>query len=434
MTAETEALATAAEPEALPAPTVVMKFGGTSVANAERLKRAAQRIVAQREHGNRVVAVLSARGKTTDELIAMAEEISPHPDRREMDMLLSTGERISCALCAMAINDLGHRAISLTGSQAGIVTDTSHTKARILDVRADRIREALDEDRIVLVAGFQGVSTSRDVTTLGRGGSDTTAVALAAAVEAAVCEIYTDVAGVFTADPRIVPDARKLAVVSFEEMLEMAASGAKVLQLRSVEYARNHDVRIHCRSSFEDGPGTFVLGEDETMERPLVTAVTHSTEEARISLLGVPDRPGAAAAIFSALADAGCNIDTIIQNEPLEEGRSAEVSFTIMQEDLSDAQVALSPVATNLGIERIDTDQQIGKVSIVGAGMRSHPGVAAKVFQTLAHEGINIEMISTSPIKISCVIRSDAVPQAVQALHSAFDLGAGGIEPEGGPR
>jgi aspartate kinase len=414
--------------------TVVMKFGGTSVANAERLKRAAQRIVAQRENGNRVVAVLSARGKTTDELIAMAEEISPHPDRREMDMLLSTGERISCALCAMAINDLGHRAISLTGSQAGIVTDTSHTKARILDVRADRIRQALDEDRIVLVAGFQGVSTSRDVTTLGRGGSDTTAVALAAAVEAAVCEIYTDVAGVFTADPRIVPDARKLPVVSFEEMLEMAASGAKVLQLRSVEYARTHNVRIHCRSSFDSSPGTFVLGEEETMERPLVTAVTHSTDEARITLLGVPDRPGAAAAIFNALADAGCNIDTIIQNEPLEEGRSAEVSFTIMKEDLSDAQVALSPVATDLGIERIDTDQQIGKVSIVGAGMRSHPGVAAKVFQTLAHEGINIEMISTSPIKISCVIRSDAVPQAVQALHSAFDLGAGGIEPEGGPR
>ena len=411
-----------------------MKFGGTSVANAERLKRAAQRIVAQREYGNRVVAVLSARGKTTDELIAMAEEISPHPDRREMDMLLSTGERISCALCAMAINDLGHRAISLTGSQAGIVTDTSHTKARIIDVRADRIREALDEDRIVLVAGFQGVSTSRDVTTLGRGGSDTTAVALAAAVGAAVCEIYTDVAGVFTADPRIVPDARKLPVVSFEEMLEMAASGAKVLQLRSVEYARTHNVRIHCRSSFDSSPGTFVLGEEETMERPLVTAVTHSTDEARITLLGVPDRPGAAAAIFSALADAGCNIDTIIQNEPLEEGRSAEVSFTIMKEDLSDAQVALSPVASNLGIERIDTDQQIGKVSIVGAGMRSHPGVAAKVFQTLAHEGINIEMISTSPIKISCVIRSDAVPQAVQALHSAFDLGAGGIVPEGGPR
>jgi aspartate kinase len=415
-------------------PTVVMKFGGTSVADAERIKRAARRIVAQREAGNRVVAVLSARGQTTDELIAMAEEVSPSPDRRELDMLLSTGERISCALCAMAINDLGHRAISLTGSQAGIVTDTSHTKARILDVRADRIQEALKEDRIVLVAGFQGVSTSRDVTTLGRGGSDTTAVAVAAALGAEVCEIYTDVAGVFSADPRLVPDARKLPVVSFEEMLEMAASGAKVLQLRSVEYARNHGVRIHCRSSFEDGPGTFVLGEDETMERPLVTAVTHSTDEARITLLGVPDRPGAAARIFGALADSGCIVDTIIQNEPLGNGRDAEVSFTIPQEDLAEAERALKAVADELGIAKLDTDRQIGKVSIVGAGMRSHPGVAAKVFQTLAQEGINIEMISTSPIKISCVIRAEAVPEAVRALHGAFELGPGGIEEDHGPR
>ncbi|MBV9165252.1 MAG: aspartate kinase [Solirubrobacterales bacterium] len=411
-----------------------MKFGGTSVADAQRIKRAARRIVVQREAGKRVVAVLSARGQTTDELIAMAEEVSPHPDRREMDMLLSTGERISCALCAMAINDLGHRAISLTGSQAGIVTDTSHTKARILDVRGDRIREALDEDRIVLVAGFQGVSTSRDVTTLGRGGSDTTAVAVAAAIGAEVCEIYTDVAGVFSADPRLVPEARKLPIVSFEEMLEMAASGAKVLQLRSVEYARNHGVRIHCRSSFEDGPGTVVLSEDETMERPLVTAVTHSTEEARISLLGVPDRPGAAAAIFGALADAGCIVDTIIQNEPLGDGRDAEVSFTIPQEDLPAAERALQTVAGSLGIAKVDTDRQIGKVSIVGAGMRSHPGVAAKVFETLGEEGINIEMISTSPIKISCVIRADRVPHAVRALHSAFDLGVAGIEPDRGPR
>ncbi len=414
--------------------TVVMKFGGTSVADAERIKRAARRIVAQREAGRRVVAVLSARGKTTDELIAMAEEVSATPDRREMDMLLSTGERISCALCAMAINDLGHRAISLTGSQAGIVTDTSHTKARILDVRADRIQEALGEDRIVLVAGFQGVSTSRDVTTLGRGGSDTTAVALAAAIGAEVCEIYTDVAGVFSADPRIVSDARKLSVVSFEEMLEMAASGAKVLQLRSVEYARNHAVRIHCRSSFEDNPGTFVLGEGETLERPLVTAVTHSTEEARITLLGVPDRPGAAARIFGALADSGCIVDTIIQNEPLGDGRQAEVSFTIPQEDLADAERALQAVAAELEIAKIDTDRRIGKVSIVGAGMRSHPGVAAKVFETLAAAGINIEMISTSPIKISCVIRAEFVPEAVRALHGAFELGAGGIEEERGPR
>ncbi len=411
-----------------------MKFGGTSVADAERIKRAARRIVAQREAGKRVVAVLSARGKTTDDLIAMAEEVSPLPDRREMDMLLSTGERISCALCAMAINDLGHRAISLTGSQAGIVTDTSHTKARILDVRADRIREALDDDKIALVAGFQGVSTSRDVTTLGRGGSDTTAVALAAAIGAEVCEIYTDVAGVFSADPRLVPNARKLPFVSFEEMLEMSASGAGVLQLRSVEYARNHGVRIHCRSSFDDGPGTVVLGEDETMEHPLITAVTHSTDEARITLLGVPDRPGAAASIFSALAGAGCNVDTIIQNEPLGQGRDAEVSFTLPKEDLSDAEAALASVTDELGVPRIDTDREIGKVSIVGAGMRSHPGVAAKVFETLAAEGINIEMISTSPIKISCVIRSEAVPQAVRALHNAFELGSDGIEPDRGPR
>ncbi len=410
--------------------TVVMKFGGTSVADAERIKRAARRIVARREAGKRVVAVLSARGKTTDELIAMAEEVSPAPDPREMDMLLSTGERISCALCAMAINDLGHRAISLTGSQAGIVTDTSHTKAKIIDVRADRIREALSEDLIVLVAGFQGVSRTRDVTTLGRGGSDTTAVALAAAIGAEICEIYTDVAGVFTADPRIVPDARKLAQVSFEEMLEMAASGAKVLQLRSVEYARTHGVRIHCRSSFQDGPGTVVVGEDETMEQPLVTAVTHSTEEARITLLGVPDRPGAAAAIFEALAAANCNIDTIIQNEPLSAGRAAEVSFTVAAEDVRAAQAALEPVARDLGVERVDTDREIGKVSIVGAGMRSHPGVAAKVFKTLADEEINIEMISTSPIKISCVIRAEAVAQAVRGLHEAFGLSAAEVRAE----
>jgi aspartate kinase len=330
----------------------------------------------------------------------------------------------------MAINDLGHRAISLTGSQAGIVTDTSHTKARIIDVRANRIREALDDDRIVLVAGFQGVSTSYDVTTLGRGGSDTTAVALAAAIDAEVCEIYTDVAGVFTADPRLVPDARKLPYVSFEEMLEMAASGAKVLQLRSVEYARTHGVRMHCRSSFEDAPGTVVLGEDETMEHPLITAVTHSNEEARITLLGVPDRPGAAAAIFTALADANCNVDTIIQNEPLGEGRDAEVSFTVSFEDLRAAERALEPVIEELRIAAVDTDAEIGKVSIIGAGMRSHPGVAAKVFQTLAEREINIEMITTSPIKISCVIRSPDVPDAVRALHEAFELGAGGIQAE----
>jgi aspartate kinase len=414
--------------------TIVMKFGGTSVADADRIKHAARRIVAQREQGKRVVAVLSARGKTTDELIALAEEVSPEPDPREMDMLLSTGERISCALCAMAINDLGHKAISLTGSQAGIVTDTSHTKARILDVRADRIREGLEQDRIVLVAGFQGVSTARDVTTLGRGGTDVTAVAVAAAIGAEVCEIYTDVAGVFSADPRIVPDARKLSQVSFEEMLEMASSGAGVLMLRSVEYARTHGVMIHCRSSFDPGPGTVVLREDQTMEQPLITAVTHSTDEARITLVGVPDRPGAAASIFVALADANCNVDTIIQNEPRTVGVDAEVSFTIGYEDLRAAEQALAPIVGDLGLKSIDTDREIGKVSIIGAGMRSHPGVAAKVFQTLGEEQINIEMISTSPIKISCVIRAEHVPQAVRALHAAFELGEGGIEPEEGAR
>jgi aspartate kinase len=406
-----------------------MKFGGTSVAGAEQIKRAAGRIVAAREAGNRVVAVLSARGKTTDELVAAAHEISERPDPREMDMLLSTGERISCALCAMAIHDMGHQAISLTGSQAGIVTDSSHTKARIIDVRADRISDALAEDRIVLVAGFQGVSTqSRDVTTLGRGGSDTTAVALAAALRASVCEIYTDVSGVYSADPRIVPDARKLPRVSFEEMLEMAASGARVLQLRSVEYARNHGVRIHCRSSFEDGPGTLVVSEEETMENPFVTAVTHSDSEARVTLTGLRDEPGVAGKVFGALADANVNVDVIIQNEPVGDEALADLSFTV---DRSDLPVAKDTIAA-LGDVSVDvlTDERIGKVSIVGAGMRSHPGVAAKVFRVLGDEKINIEMISTSPIKISCVIPADRVSDAVNVLHKAFELGEDAIRPE----
>jgi aspartate kinase len=412
---------------------VVMKFGGTSVADAQRIKRAAQRIVDTREAGHRVVAVLSARGKTTDELIAMAEEVSGAPDPREMDMLLSTGERISCALCAMAIKDLGHRAISLTGSQAGIVTDSSHTRARIIDVRAERIQAALEEDHIVLVAGFQGVSTiTQDVTTLGRGGSDTTAVAVAAALNARECEIYTDVAGVFSADPRIVPQARKLETVSFEEMLEMAASGAGVLQLRSVEYARNHGVRIHCRSSFEDGPGTVVVPEGENMEhveKPLITAITHSTSEARVTLIGVPDELGVAASIFEALAEAGVNVDMIDQNVPTSAGGLAEISFTVPREDLRDARASLQPL-TGMAFSELIAQEEMGKVSIVGAGMRTHPGVAAKVFGTLAQERINIEMISTSPIKISCVIDREHTERAVQALHSAFELGPGTIHTE----
>jgi aspartate kinase len=407
---------------------VVMKFGGTSVAGAEEIKRAARRIVAAREAGNRVVAVLSARGKTTDDLFAQALEISERPVAREMDMLLSTGERISCALCAMAIHDMGHEAISLTGSQAGIVTDSSHTRAKIIDVRAERIRETLEGDRIVLVAGFQGVSTdSRDVTTLGRGGSDTTAVALAAALGAGVCEIYTDVAGVFSADPRIVPDARKLPMVSYEEMLEMAASGAKVLQLRSVEYARNHGVRVHCRSSFEDGPGTLVVGEEETMEQPFVTAVTHSDGEARVTLTGVRDEPGVAGRIFTALAEAGINVDVIIQNEPVGDDALADLSFTVDRSDLSGASETVAALDVSRGVR---SDDRIGKVSIVGAGMRSHPGVAARVFEVLGAEGINIEMISTSPIKISCVISADRVPDAVRALHQAFGLGSDAVRAE----
>jgi aspartate kinase len=348
-----------------------------------------------------------------------------------MDMLLSTGERVTCALAAMVINDLGFEAISLTGSQAGIVTDSGHTKAKIIEVKADRIRQALDTGKVVLVAGFQGVSQgSLDVTTLGRGGSDTTAVALAAALGAEVCEIFTDVAGVFSADPRIVPEARKLPVLTFEEMLEMAASGAGVLQLRSVEYARNHGVRIHCRSSFDEGTGTVIQDEEMTMERPLVTAVTHSTAEARVTLLGLPDKPGIAAAVLGALAEANVNVDMIIQNEPASEGHLADMSFTVPRDDLVIAREALEPLKDDLGFAAIQTDEQMGKVSVVGAGMKSHPGVAWKTFQALGDAGVNIEMISTSPIKISCVVREEHVQTAVRELHTAFELGADSVLPE----
>ncbi len=408
-----------------------MKFGGTSVADAEKMVSVAGRIVQAAKGGDRVVAVLSAQGKTTDDLTKMAEEISDDPQPRELDMLLSSGERISSALCAMVINDLGHEAISLTGSQAGIVTDPSHSRAKIMDVRADRIIEALDEGKIVLVAGFQGVSSkTKDVTTLGRGGSDTTAVALAAELDADLCEIYTDVEGVFSADPRIVPDARLLQFVSFEEMLEMAASGAQVLQLRAVEYARSYGVRIRCRSSFEDSAGTLVMSEEETMERPLVTAVTHSADEARLTLTGVPDQPGNAGRIFSALADSGVNVDMIIQNEPVNDQVQAELSFSVSSEDLRRARAALEPIISDLGIKELETDEKIGRVSIVGAGMRSYPGVAAKVFRTLGEEGINIEMISTSAIKISCVIQANQVEKATVALHEAFGLDEGAVLPE----
>jgi len=403
-----------------------MKFGGTSVADAQRIKRAAERIVRKREAGFQVVAVLSARGKTTDELISMAQEVSSAPDPREMDMLLSTGERISCALCAMAIHDLGHHAISLTGSQAGIVTDTWHTQARIIDVRVERVKEALAEDRIVLVAGFQGVSTaSADVTTLGRGGSDTTAVAVAAALGAEECEIYTDVAGVFSADPRVVGEARKLLYVSFEEMLELSASGAGVLQLRSVEYARKHGVRIHCRSSFDNSPGTLVVSEGEIMskfgEQALVTGVAYSTAESMITLRDVLDEPGVAARLFEALTDANVKVDMIDQSPTFVAEGKAEISLTVPHEDLRAATAALEPMAGEL-FEQMTVQPEMGKVSIVGAGMRTHPGVAAKVFRVLADEGININMIATSPVRISCMLLRRHVEPAVRCLHSAFNL------------
>jgi aspartate kinase len=411
--------------------TVVMKFGGTSVADAERITRAARRIVERAKQGNHVVAVLSARGKHTDELIGLAHEVSQRPHPREMDMLLSTGERVTCALAAMVINDLGFDAISLTGSQAGIVTDSGHTKAKIIEVKAHRIRSALDTGKVVLVAGFQGVSqSSLDVTTLGRGGSDTTAVALAAALGAEVCEIFTDVAGVFSADPRTVPEARKLPVLTFEEMLEMAASGAGVLQLRSVEYARNHGVTIHCRSSFEDGPGTVIQDEEMTMERPLVTAVTHSTAEARITLKRLPDRPGIAGRVLTALANANVNVDMIIQNEPETEGHLADMSVTVPREDVDVAREALEGLKGELGFGDVHADAGMGKVSLVGAGMRSHPGVAAKALTVLGDANVNIEMISTSPIKISCVVREADVQTAVRVLHTAFELGADSVLPE----
>jgi aspartate kinase len=388
--------------------TVVMKFGGSSVADPERLKLVAERLVATCEAGNRVVGVLSAMGDTTDELVELAYKISPDPNTREMDMLLSVGERISCALAAMAIHDLGHEAISLTGSQAGIVTDTVHTKAKIVSIRAKRIHEALGKGKIVLVAGFQGVSSdSLDVTTLGRGGSDTTAVALAGAIGAEACEIYTDVDGVFTADPRVVKTARKLHAVSYDEMLEMAASGAKVLQLRSVEFARNHNVMVHVRSSFSDAGGTWIREEDERMlEQAMISGVTHTVEENLYRVEGTTP-----AKLFSALAEAQVNVDTILIN-----GDGAIV-YSAPLEDHKASEATLNA----LGVKWSSRDD-LGKVSVIGAGMKSHPGVAAKTFDVLGDLGIEPEVVSTSPIKIACHIAKEDVERAVQALHFAFGL------------
>jgi len=397
---------------------VVMKFGGSSVADADKVKHVARKIVAAKERGLQVVGTVSAMGKTTDSLIALAHEISPKPNARELDMLLSTGERISCALVAMAIHDLGHDAISFTGSQAGIITDSTHTRAKIREIRGDRVRQSLADDKIVLVAGFQGFSReTMDVTTLGRGAGDLTAVALAASLEAS-CEIYSDVRGIFTADPRIVPSARKLPEVSYEEMLEMSASGAKVLALRSVEMARNHGVPIHARSTFSDEPGTWIR-ENARMEQPIVSAVTHNESEVVFTLTGIPDRPGAAATVFDAAAAEHVNVDTIIQN--VVHG-VAELSFSVPSEDVPSTRAAIEAATTELGPMEVEENHDLGKVSLIGAGMRSHPGVAAKMFRTLADLGINLQMISTSPIKISCMIGRTEIPRAVQALHSAFEL------------
>jgi len=399
---------------------VVQKYGGTSVADAVRIKAVAGRIAAVAEKGNQVVVVVSAMGDSTDDLMSMALQISPIPHAREVDMLLSAGERISMALLSMALIDSGHDAISLTGSQAGIMTDSSHTKARIVEVRARRIQEALDAGKIVIVAGFQGVSDTQDVTTLGRGGSDTTAVALAAALGADVCEIYTDVDGVYTADPRIVQNARKLHVLSYEEMLEMSASGAGILMLRSVEYARTHGVVIHCRSSFSDEEGTFIKQEDERMEKAYVTAVTHDTSEAMVRIRRVPDRPGIAAQILSEMAKANINVDVILQNVS-EDGRT-DVSFTMPKEDLARSASVVETIANDIGAEGHSVDPEIAKVSLIGAGMKSHPGVAADMFGALSDAKINIEAISTSSIRILCVVRADEVQRAVQAIHDCFDL------------
>lgn len=398
-----------------------MKFGGSSVADAEKIQNVARRIAAAKESGDDVVAVVSARGKTTDGLVALAYEISDRPDPREMDMLLSTGERISCALMAMALHDLGHQAESFTGSQAGILTDSAHTKARIVEIRADRLRESIDTGHIVLVAGFQGMSMEdRNVTTLGRGGSDTTAVALAAALDADVCEIYTDVTGVFTADPRIEPGAVKLPRITHEEMLEMAAMGSKVLALRSVEFARNYDVPLHVRSSFQPDEGTWIIKETPDMEQAIVSGIAHKSDEAKITITGVRDQPGIAATIFTALADALINVDTIIQNMGVD-GR-ADLSFTVPLDELSRAMDALEAARGTLEFDQVSADDQIGKVTLVGAGMKSNPGIAAKMFRVLAERDINIQMIDTSTIRITVVINRRDVERAVRALHDAFDL------------
>jgi aspartate kinase len=409
----------------------VQKYGGSSVADAESIKRVAQRIANTKRDGHDVAVVVSAMGDTTDELIDLANQVSPLPPARELDMLLTSGERISMALLAMAIANLGHEARSFTGSQAGVITDGSHGKARIIDVTPGRIRGALDDGLIAIVAGFQGVSQdSKDVTTLGRGGSDTTAVALAAALGADVCEIYTDVDGIFTADPRIVPAARRIPDISYEEMMEMAACGAKILHLRCVEYARRYGMPIHVRSSFSHKTGTWVKSsiEGSTMEQAIISGVAHDRSEAKITVVGVPDKVGEAATIFQTLADAEINIDMIVQNISAAATSRTDISFTLPRTDGQTAMAALNKIKERIGFDSLRYDDQIGKVSLIGAGMRSHPGVTAKFFSSIADAGVNIEMISTSEIRISVVVDQDDVDSAVTAAHRAFDLDADQVE------
>ncbi|MFC9683142.1 aspartate kinase [Streptomyces sp. NPDC056948] len=412
---------------------VVQKYGGSSVADAEGIKRVAKRIVEAKQNGNQVVAVVSAMGDTTDELIDLAEQVSPMPAGRELDMLLTAGERISMALLAMAIKKLGHEAQSFTGSQAGVITDSVHNKARIIDVTPGRIKTSVDEGNIAIVAGFQGVSQDKkDITTLGRGGSDTTAVALAAALDADVCEIYTDVDGVFTADPRVVTKARKIDWISFEDMLELAASGSKVLLHRCVEYARRYNIPIHVRSSFSGLQGTWVSSEpvvqktqqqgEKQVEQALISGVAHDTSEAKVTVVGVPDKPGEAASIFRTIADAEINIDMVVQNVSAASTGLTDISFTLPKTDGRKAIDALEKNKAGIGFDSLRYDDQIGKISLVGAGMKTNPGVTADFFKALADAGVNIELISTSEIRISVVTRADDVPEAVRAVHSAFGL------------
>lgn len=398
-------------------PVVVQKYGGTSVANPDRIKAVADRVRATRDSGNDVVVVVSAMGDTTDDLLALAAEVTADPLGREMDMLLTAGERITMALLAMALNDRGVPAVSYTGSQAGILTDSAHGEAKITRITGERVKQSLAEGKTVIVAGFQGVDPeSREVTTLGRGGSDATAVALAAALEAEACEIYTDVDGVFTADPRIVSEARRLPEVSFDEMLELSAGGAGVLMSRSVEFGRRFDIPIHVRSSFHYSPGTWV--KETTMEQAIISGIAHDRSEAKVTVNGVPDRPGVAASIFGRLADEGVNVDMIVQN--VSHDGSTDISFTVPRANISQAELISKAVADEVGARSVDVDLEIGKVSLVGAGMKSHPGVAARTFRALSDAGINIEMISTSTIRISCVVKADQVEPAVRALHDAF--------------